>query len=56
MLAPGDRVERYQVIKLLGEGGMGQVYLVRDIILKSDCVIKILDPKYQAVAEARERF
>jgi len=56
VLAPGDRVERYQVIKLLGEGGMGQVYLVRDIILKCDCVIKILDPKYQAVAEARERF
>ncbi len=56
MLAPEDRVDRYQVLKLLGEGGMGQVYLVRDIILQCDCVIKILDPKYQAVAEARERF
>lgn len=56
VLTPGDLVERYQVIKLLGQGGMGQVYLVRDTILKCHCVIKILDPKYQAVAEIRERF
>lgn len=56
VLTLGDLVERYQVIKLLGQGGMGQVYLVRDTILKCHCVIKILDPKYQAVAEIRERF
>jgi serine/threonine-protein kinase len=42
MLAPGSRVGPYEVISLLGEGGMGQVYRGRDPRLGRDIAIKVL--------------
>lgn len=39
----GERVDdRYEIIKPLGEGGMSTVYLAKDLILKRDCVLKVL--------------
>lgn len=35
--------ERYRVSKLLGRGGMGSVYLVRDLQLQADFALKVLD-------------
>src|SRR6266850_1008259 len=32
-LAAGQQVDHYQVLSLLGVGGMGEVYLVRDMTL-----------------------
>ena len=41
-LAPGAKVDGYEVLGLLGAGGMGEVYRARDPILKRDVAIKVL--------------
>ncbi|MGD9075713.1 MAG: protein kinase, partial [Desulfobacteraceae bacterium] len=37
-------VSRFSLIELLGEGGMGQVWLVRDLELQVNVAIKVLNP------------
>ena len=41
-IAPRRRIGRYEVIKLLGAGGMGEVYLAQDVKLDRKLAIKIL--------------
>jgi serine/threonine protein kinase len=43
-LAAGARVDGYEVLGLLGAGGMGEVYRARDPVLKRDVAIKVLPP------------
>ena len=52
-LLPGHRLGSYEVIALLGVGGMGQVYRARDPRLERDIAIKILQTDD---AEHRKRF
>src|SRR5271157_3182007 len=41
-LAPGTKLDSYEVLGLLGAGGMGEVYRARDATLKRDVAIKVL--------------
>ena len=41
-LAPGLKIDGYEIVSLLGAGGMGEVYRARDSALKREVAIKIL--------------
>ncbi|MES2125158.1 MAG: serine/threonine-protein kinase [Gemmatimonadota bacterium] len=56
--APLDAVlsDRYSIERELGRGGMGAVYLARDLTLDRPVALKILPPEFAADASLRERF
>jgi serine/threonine protein kinase/Tol biopolymer transport system component len=41
-LAAGTRLDAYEILGLLGAGGMGEVYRARDSVLKREVAIKVL--------------
>ncbi len=47
---------RYRVVKLLGRGGMGAVYKVRDLELDRDVALKLIRPEIADNREVLERF
>ena len=55
-LATGTRLGPYEVMVLLGAGGMGEVYSARDTRLDRTVALKILPPHRSDQADARERF
>jgi eukaryotic-like serine/threonine-protein kinase len=55
-LAPGSRLGSYEIRGLLGEGGMGQVYLARDTRLGRDVAVKVLPAELAEDAEYLARF
>src|SRR5215208_5889819 len=48
--------ERYPVVRLLGRGRMGAVYLARDVALQRLVAVKVLLPEFAADPERRELF
>src|SRR4030043_1750253 len=56
MFAPGERVKHYEIIELIGKGGMGEVYLARDTILDRKVAIKFLPEEMQTDDLARIRL
>ena len=55
-LTEGTRLGTYEVLSLLGAGGMGEVYLARDTRLGRDVAIKVLPPERLADEHRRHRF
>ncbi|HTK75722.1 MAG TPA: protein kinase, partial [Gemmataceae bacterium] len=47
---------RYESTRLLGEGGMGRVYLCRQIDLDRQVVVKVMHDHIAADLKFRERF
>jgi eukaryotic-like serine/threonine-protein kinase len=47
---------RYETIRLLGEGGMGRVYLARQLDLGRQVVVKVMHDHIAADPKFRERF
>jgi serine/threonine protein kinase len=48
--------QQYEIVRPLGRGGMGAVYLARERALERFVAIKVLRPDLAAAADSRERF
>ncbi len=55
-LAPGNRLGSYEILSLIGSGGMGEVYRARDLKLKREVAIKILPDAFANDGERLARF
>ena len=55
-LVPGSRLGEYEIVSLLGVGGMGEVYRARDARLQRDVALKLLPEVWAADPDRRDRF
>ena len=55
-LEPGQMIRDYQIIRSLGEGGMGEVYLANEVLLERQVAIKRLNPIYTRDPQFIQRF
>jgi eukaryotic-like serine/threonine-protein kinase len=55
-LAPGTRIGPYEVISMVGAGGMGEVYRALDARLDRTVAIKILPQSLASDPQFRQRF
>ena len=52
----GEQIQNYKILSLIGEGGMGDVYLAVHLKLRHKVAIKILKFKYASKLNIRNRF
>ena len=52
----GHRIGHYEIQSLLGAGGMGEVYLARDLKLDRRIAVKILPPRFTEDDAQVQRF
>ncbi len=55
-LTPGTTISHYQILRPLGAGGMGEVYLATDISLQRPVALKLLLPELCDQPNPRKRF
>jgi len=55
-LSPGTRLGAYEILSLIGQGGMGEVYRARDSRLNRDVAIKVLPADVTADHDRLTRF
>jgi eukaryotic-like serine/threonine-protein kinase len=55
-LASGTRLGAYEIVSLLGAGGMGEVYKARDGRLERTVAVKTLPPRVASDPSLRQRF
>jgi len=51
LLEPGAKLDRFTIVRRIGAGGMGVVYLAHDALLNVNVALKMLSPPY-----AKEKF
>ena len=55
-LKDGEKVGSFEILKMLGAGGMGEVYLAKDLRLNRQVALKVLPPTSKIDANATKRF
>lgn len=52
----GRRIENYEVLSRLGSGGIGEVWLARDLTLHREVALKLLSPRFASSPYHTRRF
>src|SRR5262249_42174056 len=55
-LRPGDHLEKYRILDVLGQGGMGVVFKAQDTVLQRTVAIKVPGPLLANNPAAQKRF
>ena len=55
-LSPGSRIGSYEIVSMIGAGGMGEVYRARDTKLNRDVAIKVLPDLFTSDPDRFARF
>jgi eukaryotic-like serine/threonine-protein kinase len=55
-IAAGARLGAYEILTLIGSGGMGEVYRARDTKLSRDVALKVLPSEFTSDPERLARF
>lgn len=55
-LAVGDRIREYEILEVIGEGGMGAVYRARHVLLDQERAIKVIHSRLAENQDFIDRF
>jgi serine/threonine protein kinase len=55
-IARGTRLGTFEILDLVGAGGMGEVYRARDTRLERTVAVKVLPPLWADSPDMRQRF
>src|SRR3989454_1304376 len=55
-LSPSQQIGHYQIVNLIGEGGMGEVYLAEDVLLGRKVALKLLPAEFTKDLPRLRRF